>query len=369
MSRADGEVKGATLVHDAGPRSTRWNLVIVSEGYLEADLPQFHEDVRRFVRRFFSIKPFDEYRCAINVWRIDVTSNERGADPCSGPQVATFFDGKFCSDEAPAVDRLLTVDSGLVLEVADEFVPERHAVLVFVQSEMHGGTGDRDHPVATISTGTDDWESIAVHELGHSPFSLGDEYSYFIDFNCVGDPGDHYVYAGEDPELPNVTTVLDRETLRWGDLVAEETPLPTTRPPDFEINPPCRECNRRVIPGHENAVGAFEGGYTYHCGIYRPTRTCMMMSSTAPFCVVCERHIRANLPQIEMPACTAPVFAAAPAGFGGAITCLVKAFVYTSIIVLLALFSFIPSVRCTIKRLQYEIVNCRRGNSKPCLPL
>ena len=80
MSTADGTVVGTTQVVDNGPRSQRWNLVVMGDGYQPGQLGQFANDVQAFVDTLFGTPPFNELRRAINVFRVDVSSTDSGAD-------------------------------------------------------------------------------------------------------------------------------------------------------------------------------------------------------------------------------------------------------------------------------------------------
>lgn len=63
-------------------------------------------------------------------------------------------------------------------------------------------------------------------------------------------------------------------------------------------------------------------------------------------------------------ACVAPTFTR-----GDWLICFARLIVYGAIIIALALFAWIPSVRCTIKQLMFRIQNCSTGNSDPCRTL
>ena len=63
------------------------------------------------------------------------------------------------------------------------------------------------------------------------------------------------------------------------------TPMPTTR------NADCAKCDPQPSPVPAGTVGAFEGGYYYHCGIFRPAFDCMMRNFN-PYCAVCSQRIR-----------------------------------------------------------------------------
>src|SRR5689334_244640 len=118
MTTNDGSVLGTTKIVDHGPASAKWNLVLMSEGYQAGDMTQWANDAQEFVDFLFATPPFDEIevQCAINIYRIDVTSTDRGADnplacgnnPASGTGAtpATYFDSTFCADGA--IPRLLS---------------------------------------------------------------------------------------------------------------------------------------------------------------------------------------------------------------------------------------------------------------------
>lgn len=63
--------------------------------------------------------------------------------------------------------------------------------------------------------------------------------------------------------------------------------------------------------------------------------------------------------------CVAPTFTATT----NAILCFWRVIVNLVLILALALFAWLPSVRCTIKQLWFRIVHCRKGNDDPCLVL
>ncbi|MBD0373833.1 MAG: hypothetical protein ICV60_23680, partial [Pyrinomonadaceae bacterium] len=184
MGVIDGEVIGAFKILDNGDPSERFNLVLVAEGYRESELDQFADDADHFVEGFFDIDPFSDHQCAFNIWRLDVASDESGADDpvaCGGTGATprTFFDAHFCSG---GIRRALVCDSALVLNTVSTHVPQFHSAQVIVNSSIYGGTGGS---VGVASTATEnlsgdpvDWREILIHEMGHSIFGLADEYFY-----------------------------------------------------------------------------------------------------------------------------------------------------------------------------------------------
>src|SRR5437879_4307375 len=107
MTASDGVVMGMTKIVDHGPAADRWNMVILADGYKTSELSKFHDDAQRFVDHLYATAPFADLWCAVNVFRVDVTSTDSGADDpgsCgdgstgSGATAATYFDATFCGD-------------------------------------------------------------------------------------------------------------------------------------------------------------------------------------------------------------------------------------------------------------------------------
>lgn len=280
MSAADGTVVGRTKLVDHGADGLRWCLVIMSEGYQAGELATFHADANAFVDKLFATPPFAEMWCAINVYRVDVTSTDSGADEpaaCadgstgSGTTAATFFDTTFCT---AGTRRLLAGNQALALMTAQAQVPEVDATVVIVNTTEYGGAGGS---VAFFSRHADASE-IGVHELGHAAFALADEYADLNDG-----------WAAGEPAQPNLTTITDRATTKWADLIAPATALPT------QPNPNCAVENTTASPVAAGTVGLFEGGGRSRCGVYRPEHQCRMRTLGQPFCQVCRRAIRRRL--------------------------------------------------------------------------
>ena len=353
MGLSDGIVEGSSLLVDHGSPSRRFNLVIVSEGYQTSELGSFADAAQQFVDFLFSTPPFDKIQCAFNIYRIDVSSTESGADDPSacggdGSVKATRFDASFCNG---GIRRLLCVDSLAVIDVVESAVPEWHQILVIVNSSVYGGSGGN---VAVTSTGGSSWKQVAIHEIGHSVFGLADEYPYWA--GCSIDTSRNN-YTGLEPGYPNVTINTDRDSLKWKDLIDPATPVPTT------INPDCSKCDTQANPYPSGTVGLYEGARYYHCGIYRPEYTCMMKDLTG-FCSVCRRRISETM-SIYLEKCYAPVFRPVPVWLA-----LIVIIILAFIVVILCLISlFSEKIKCLKKRIIFIIRNCIAGNNDPCISL
>ena len=296
MTTSDGSIQGVTKIIDHGPDASRWNFVILGDGYQSAELPTYENDAANFASTLSTTAPFDQLWPAINVHRVDVASTDSGAaDPvaCGGTGATphTYFDATFCGDGK--IQRLLTVNTATATSVASSQVPSVNMTFVIVNSATYGGSGG---PVAVFSKAADAQE-IGLHEMGHTAFGFADEYEYFA--GCASGETGHDSYTGAEPAEPNVTTVTDRATIKWASLIAAATVLPTTS------NADCAQCDPQASPVPAGTVGAFEGARYFHCGIYRPEYNCRMRVLGNPFCHVCSSVISAKItPYMPAPAIT-----------------------------------------------------------------
>jgi hypothetical protein len=282
LGTSDGTVVGTTKVVDHGANNERYNVVILGDGFRSAEQTAYENAVTALASKLQATAPFDALWNSINVQRVDVHSDQSGADDpaaCGGPGTTanTYFDAAFCNNN---IRRLLTVDAGLVLSTAGAQVPEWHAIIVVVNSTVYGGSGGQV-AVYSLAAGADE---IAIHEMGHSAFGLADEYEYYA--GCSSGETDHNNHPGGEPGEPNVTVNSDRTTLKWRHLLAASTAIPTTS------NADCTKCDTQAEPAPAGRVGLFEGAVYYHCGAYRPVFDCRMRSLGRPFCPVCQERIR-----------------------------------------------------------------------------
>ena len=285
MGTSDGTVVGATKILDHGSDTDRWTMVLVAEGYRSSELAQFHTDAQNFVNTLVATAPFNTLQAAINVYRLDVSSTDSGADDptaCggSGATPATYFDARFCNS---GIRRLLQVNDANVISAVNANVVAWNMIMVLVNSTVYGGSGGS---VATFSKAPSAIE-IGLHEMGHTAFGLADEYEYWA--GCSSGETGHDHHPASEPSQPNVTINSNRTTIKWASLILASTPMPTT------TNANCAFCDPQPNPQPASTVGAYEGAHYYHCGAYRPQFDCRMRALNNPFCAVCSRVINATL--------------------------------------------------------------------------
>ncbi|MEM7281935.1 MAG: M64 family metallopeptidase [Pseudomonadota bacterium] len=254
------------------------DLVFVGEGFTESEQVDFNNAVQSVLSWMQQLPPFSNELCALNIWRVNAISPESGIDDLANNiNRDTAFDVRLGLASFGEVPRGFYTQSFDKIYEAAGYAPDVDSVVVLVNHSDHGGLAVGDVAFASIGGA---FTNVTTHELGHSIGGLADEYQCYI---CDGsDNGRAYPADLGEPDQPNITTDLDRDTTKWGDLIDAATPVPTVQ------NTP---------PG---VVGLWEGGGYYATGMYRPREQCHMDdSSVASFCPVCDR----TLSQVFFPYC------------------------------------------------------------------
>ncbi|WP_238334914.1 M64 family metallopeptidase [Kribbella amoyensis] len=236
-----------------GPASSRFNLVVMGDGYTAAELPKFREQVDKHLNILWSIEPFKSYRNYLNVYAVEIPSPQSGVDcdpDLTSPKVDTPLSMGFWGGCNPAsVQRLLTVSSAAAAQYAD-LVPgttsANRQILAIGNSDTYGGAGGS---YATASGGNALSALITPHELGHSLGGLQDEYDYY----ARGDRG--APYAGGEPSSIHHTLLTEQQLLdqqrKWWRWLGEES-----------------ESGGRI--------GRYEAGMYAGSGVWRPSKHSMM---------------------------------------------------------------------------------------------
>jgi hypothetical protein len=259
-SSALGQVSFHTVLTN-GPVSNRFNIVFLSEGYTNNELPRFLVDATNALNGLFSHQPYQEYRSYFNAFAISVPSNQSGSDhPVSNLYRDTYFNSSY----DPISDYLVTIPTnstgqGKVDALIQSNMPNTHLAVLLVNDVVPGGSDGFDK-TAISSTGAS-YAEILTHESGHVVANLGDEYTN-------ANPG------FPDTEEPNTTRQTNRALIKWQAWISTNTPVPT---------PP--------VDAYSSSVGLFEGAHYHPTNWYRPQLNCLMRSLYSPFCAVCSESM------------------------------------------------------------------------------
>jgi hypothetical protein len=291
MGASNGTVIGITKILDNGPSANRLNIVLVAEGFTNSEQDSFDDKCQEYVDFIQAESWFTDLGAAINIYRLNVSSDQSGADDpntCgdgsagSGTFVDTFFDASFCNS---GIRRCLLGDGTLVRDTLDGQLPEWHAAGVIVNTTQYGGCASGDVFWTSVHA---EFASVTMHEFGHSIFGLADEYQYWE--GCSSGETDRDEYTGSEPSSPNLTSQTNRADIKWNYFINDSTPVPTM------VNPDCSNCDERAnVLSDDTIIGEYEGAGYFHCGKFRPAYTCRMRSHSVDFCRVCVDAIADSL--------------------------------------------------------------------------
>jgi hypothetical protein len=309
VHRAPLQEREVWAVLESGESSVKVDMLILGDGYTAAEMDRFHADARRAADELFKEEPYTSRRTDFNVWAIDTPSAQSGI---SRPRAGVFRDTPLGTsyNSLDSERYILTLDDRAWRDVAA--AAPYDFVLILVNERKYGGGGIYNL-YSTAAAGSAFAPYLVVHELGHSFGGLGDE--YFTSSTAYEDFAGHV-----EPWEPNITALEDPARLKWGDLVAQGTPLPTPwGKEDYETRSLANQEVRRELRAegapeekleelfyeerrtftkelaeqeYSGKVGAFEGAMYESQGLYRPMTDCIMFTrDEVGFCPVCARAI------------------------------------------------------------------------------
>jgi hypothetical protein len=291
-----------------GPSAQKVDLLILGDGYTQADMPKFEADARRLSQHLFEVSPFRERANDFNVWAMAVPTQESGITrPSTGVHHASALGARY--DIFGSERYVLTLDNRALRDIA-QYAPYEF-IEILVNNETYGGGGIFGQ--FSTAAASNEWANyLFVHEFGHHFAGLADEYyTSPVSYQSSG--------ARIEPWEPNVTAMRDPARLKWKQHVQAGTPLPTPWPkaeyeeysrayqkrraalraanrPESEMNALFREDLARTNEifskaKYRKAIGAFEGANYEASGYYRPAMQCIMFDRSEQFCPVCQDGI------------------------------------------------------------------------------
>lgn len=291
-----------------GDPATKVDLLVLGDGYTAGERGKFEKDARRFMEALFSTSPFREHQKDFNVWGLCPVAEESGVSrPSSGIYRRSPVGAAY---DTFGTERYVLTTENRALRDAASFAPYEF-IEILVNGQIYGGGGIFNQ-YATVAIDNLWAGYVGVHEFGHQFAGLADEY-YTSDVAYL--PAEKRT----EPWEPNVTALLDPANLKWKDLVAAGTPVPTpwdqaefdrferdiqrqrkelraAGKPEAEIDELFRKQRERedAMLGSQKfagKVGAFEGANYEAKGYYRSEVDCIMFTRHKTFCAVCRRAI------------------------------------------------------------------------------
>jgi hypothetical protein len=248
----------------SGEPQNKVDIVILPEGYNEAELGVFIKDCNEFSDVLFSIEPYSKYKDKFNIRGILAASANSGSDiPADSTWIKTLLNTSFYTFDSERY--CMTFDNKSVRDLAANAPYDQ--IYILVNTKKYGGGAIYNYYSVSVNSNLHA-AKIFVHEFGHGFAGLGDEY-------YTSEVAYSEFYSAEvEPWEPNLTTLVNFEA-KWRQYLIKNLPVPT--PPE----------NRYL-----SKIGVFEGGGYASKGIYRPAYDCLMNSFKGnEFCAVCKDAI------------------------------------------------------------------------------
>jgi len=319
----DKSVKVIKSKYSGNPHN-KVDVAILAEGYTAQEQQKFEKDLKRYTNLFLDHEPFKSNKDKFNIYGVFKASQESGIDePGANIYKSTTLSTRFY---ALGSERYVLTEDNKALHDLATHVPY-DAIYIMCNSARYGGGGIYNF-YCTFTSDNQFSPYIFLHEFGHSFGGLADEY-YTSDVAY-----NEFYPEGQEPVEPNITRMLDKNNLKWKNLITSGIELPTPWEKenydkmDYAWQKERREMNKHIaelkraraqqreIDVAQNEynikdkvhsdevdkylmsskywgkVGVFEGAGYSAKGVYRSMLDCLMFSKgTKPFCKVCEEHI------------------------------------------------------------------------------
>jgi len=296
------------VIVENGPSTEKLDIVILGDGYSISEMEKFRNDAQRLSNALLNTEPFKSQGKNINIRAIETPASESGVNkPHHGVYKHTPLSVSYSTFDSERY--ALTYDNKTVRDVASA-VP--YDFMVILVNERTYGGGGIYNLYTTVAADNKFSEYIMVHELGHHLAALADEYyTSAVSYEAPK--------ITLEPWEPNVTALLDKETLKWKDLVEGGTPIPTTWNKEafdkfgYDIQKERESIRANHLPEtvmedlfirqmnkeneffstepYKEKTGAFEGANYNAKGMYRSQLDCIMYTRHNVFCKVCQRSI------------------------------------------------------------------------------
>ena len=252
-------------VHISGDPSKNVDIIIIPDGYTNAEMGLFIKDCNDFATHLFSFDPYTQNSDKFNIRGVLAPSPQSGSDiPADIVWVKTLLNTGFYTFDSERY--CMSYDNKSIRDVAANAPYDQ--IYILVNSSKYGGGAIYNHYSVSVNSNKQA-AKIFIHEFGHGFAGLGDEY-----YNSE-EPYSEFYSKDVEPWEPNLTTLVDFDS-KWKSMLASDVPVPT----------PASE-------KYTHSIGVFEGGGYAAKDVYRPSIDCLMHTFNGDhFCKVCDRSIQ-----------------------------------------------------------------------------
>jgi len=297
-----------TAIHKSGNPQEKLDIVILGDGFTTDEMNKFIKDAKRLTNSLLDAEPYKGRKNDINVWAVETPSQESGiTKPHPGVFKRNALSSHYSSFDSERY--VLAYDNKTIRNVASA-VPYEFMVILINEQTYGGGGIYKLYTTLAVDNKFADY--LMIHEMGHHMAGLADE--YYASSTSYEAPSIEI-----EPWETNITALLDKDNLKWKDLLEEDTPIPTPwNKEEFDAHSYDIQKERNKLRAekveesvmeelfmrqynkedeyfakeeYKDKVGAFEGAGYNQYGLYRSQLDCIMFTRHTVFCRVCQRSI------------------------------------------------------------------------------
>jgi len=174
-----------------------YTIVVIGSGFSTDSLSEFDDYFNVFKTTILSMQPFSEFKNSVHINAL------RGSYDLG------------CIRSFPQVPRILVCDQSKAVQTLNAANTPFDAILVVVNDNEYGGSGDFFFPMASTSLADLSFNGkVGIHELGHSIGKLLDEYTYTNE--GVYTPDDKKNCYDKTPPNPSWSGIVDDNSYYLG---------------------------------------------------------------------------------------------------------------------------------------------------------
>lgn len=271
-------------IHYTGNPAQRVDVVIIPEGYTEAEKDKFVAAANAFAKDILSYHPYTEYADKFNFRAVWAPSEESGISiPGEHLWRSTALDAHYYTFDSERYQ--MFEDYQRVLDIASNVPYE--IIYVLTNSQKYGGGGIYNfYGISAANIPGASTRKTYSHEFGHLFVGLADEY-------VGGSEMSDLYFPDVEPWEGNITTLTNLDSKLWGQLLPEADRAKATDHSGWDLNPQNPQSSD-FNPKKPWTLGIYEGGGYLQKDIYRPWPNCMMnwFHRIDLYCPVCVEEIK-----------------------------------------------------------------------------
>ncbi len=274
-------------IHYTGNPAQRVDVVIIPEGYTDAEKDKFIASAKEFAEDILSYHPYSEYRDKFNFRAVWAPSKESGVSiPGEYQWRNTTLDAHYYTFDSERYQ--MFEDYQQALDIAANVPYE--IIYVLTNSQKYGGGGIYNfYGISAANIPGASTRKTYSHEFGHLFVGLADEY-------VGGTEMSDLYFPNVEPWEGNITTLTNLDTKAWGRLLPEANREESTDRSGWELNPQNPQ-SPDFNPKKPWKLGIYEGGGYLQRGVYRPWPNCMMnwFHRIDVYCPVCVEETKQTI--------------------------------------------------------------------------